>query len=67
MKKVSFIILSYNSEKYIKDCIQSILDIKEYRIHIYIIDNGSRDKSLQILKSMDNNKITVIELWNHKY
>lgn len=62
MKKVSFIILSYNSERYIKDCIQSILNINKYRIHIYIIDNDSKDKSLEIIKSLENENITLIEL-----
>lgn len=62
MKKISFIILSYNSEKYLKDCIKSILEINNYRIHIYIIDNGSKDKSLEIIKSLLNDNITIIEL-----
>lgn len=62
MKKVSFVILSYNSEEYLEDCIKSILDIKKYKIHIYIIDNGSKDKSLEIIKSLVNDNITIIEL-----
>ncbi len=62
MKKVSFVILTYNSEKYIKDCIKSILNIKKYNIHIYTVDNGSKDKSLEIIQSLENDNITIIKL-----
>lgn len=64
MKKVSFIILSYNSEKYLKDCIESILDIKQFESYIYITDNGSKDNSVEIVKKIqkNNKNITLIEL-----
>lgn len=62
MKKISFIILSYNSEKYLKDCIQSILNIEKFNIEIFIIDNGSKDDSVNIIKGIKNDKIVLIEL-----
>lgn len=62
MKKISFVILSYNSEKYLKQCIESVLSIKNYDIHIYITDNGSKDNSISVIKEFNNLKITLIEL-----
>ena len=62
MEKISFIILSYNSEKYLYECISSILTIKSYDIHIYIIDNGSTDKSVEIIEKFDSNNITLVKL-----
>ena len=62
MKKISFVVLSYNSEKYIYDCIKSILDIKNFNIEIYIIDNGSKDESVDIIESFKDNRIKLKKL-----
>ena len=62
MKQVSFVILSWNSEKYLKECIQSILNIKEYNIGIYIIDNGSIDGSVEIIEKFSDKRINLIKL-----
>lgn len=50
MKKISVIIPVYNCEKYLKRCIDSILkqDFKDYEI--ILIDDGSKDSSLKIIK-----------------
>lgn len=50
MKKVSIIIVTYNAEKYIYDCISSIRESK-IDIHIIVIDNGSQDKTLNIIRT----------------
>ena len=52
MKKISFIVLTHNSEKFIKDCIESILNIKKFEKHIYVIDNGSEDESAEIVSNV---------------
>lgn len=63
MEKVSFVILSWNSEKYLYDNITSIIKLKEIDYEIYIIDNGSIDNSKSIVRSfMNNEKIKLIEL-----
>lgn len=64
MEKVSFVILSYNSEKYLKDCINSILEIRNYIVSVYIIDNGSIDSSVDIINKFkkENNNIHLIQL-----
>ena len=52
MKKVSIIIVTYNAEKYIYDCISSIRE-STIDIHIIVIDNGSQDKTLDIIRTSE--------------
>lgn len=47
---ISFIILTWNSEKYIEKCLQSIDDIHNFSTKIYIIDNGSQDNTISLLE-----------------
>lgn len=60
MKKISFIILSWNSEKYLKKCIESILTINALETEIIIIDNGSTDNSINIIE--EYKKVKLIKL-----
>lgn len=62
MKKISYVILSYNSERYLKDCIESILNIKNFNIDVYICDNGSQDNSVKIINEFNDKRINLIEL-----
>ena len=61
MKKISFIILSWNSEKYLQNCIESILKIKELETEIIIIDNGSTDNSIKIIEKYKKAKLIKLE------
>ncbi|MBK8396342.1 MAG: glycosyltransferase [Leptospiraceae bacterium] len=47
---VSVIIATYNSEKYLEECILSILNQKYNEIELIIIDGKSKDKTLDIIK-----------------
>ena len=54
MLYLTIIIPIYNVEKYIVDCLQSIIDQLDDRIEILCIDDGSTDHSIEILKDYLN-------------
>lgn len=58
--KFSFIVPAYNAEKYIKECIDSILaqGFKDYEL--IVINDGSTDNTLQILNEYKNASNVVI-------
>lgn len=43
--KLSFIVPIYNAEKYLCECIESIIKIQDRNIEILLIDDGSTDRS----------------------
>jgi GT2 family glycosyltransferase len=62
-KLVSIIIVNYNGEKYIKNCLDSVLRTKYCPFEIVVVDNGSTDKSVKILKEFENDpRVKVILL-----
>ncbi|MBU1118675.1 glycosyltransferase family 2 protein [Patescibacteria group bacterium] len=62
MKKYSFVILTYNSEKTIKDCIQSVIDkTTGIEREIIVVDNDSKDGTVDFLKKEFAGLITLIE------
>lgn len=58
---LSVIIPVYNSEKYIKRCIESVVVNTDIRIECIVIDDGSTDNSLSISKDIEkiNRKVRV--------
>lgn len=51
---ISIIIPSYNSEKYILDCLNSISDQSFKNFECIIVNDGSTDKSVEIINSFVN-------------
>lgn len=56
MEKISVIVSVYNTEKYVKRCIDSIINQSYKNIELIIIDDGSSDNSRKILESYSNLK-----------
>lgn len=59
--KLSIIIPMYNAEKYIEKCIKSILNQTLEEIEIIIVNDGSTDNSLEIVKKYEENKKIIIQ------
>lgn len=61
-KKVSIIVPVYNTSNYLDKCILSILNQSHKNIEIIVIDDGSTDNSLNILKeyAKQDNRIKVL-------
>ena len=67
MKKVSIVVPVYNAEKYLQQCIDSIV-IQSYKnVEIILVNDGSKDNSLNICKQNANkdSRIKVISDINH--
>lgn len=65
-KLVSVIIPAYNAEKYINKCVQSVIDQSYQELEIIIVNDGSKDNTLKILKSLElkDSRILVIDQTN---
>ena len=50
MPKVSIVVPIYNVEKYLPECLDSIVNQKLKDIEIICVDDGSKDSSLEIMK-----------------
>ena len=64
--KVSVIIPAYNVEKFLKKCVESVLSQTLKELEIICINDGSKDNSLEILKSLEkeNDNIFIIDQAN---
>lgn len=60
MKKVSIIIPVYNGEKTIQRCLKSLFEQTYKNMEILIINDGSKDGSDAILKSVKDERVTYI-------
>lgn len=56
MKKVSIIIPFYNSQQYLKRCIDSVIKQTYANLEIILVDNNSTDTSLDICMEYKNDK-----------
>ena len=62
MCKVSIIVPIYNAEKYLERCLDSLISQSFRDIEILAINDGSIDRSLEILKRYESidNRIKII-------
>ena len=66
--KLSIIIPIYNENKYLKECLESILNQTLKNIEIICVNDGSTDNSLEIIMTYKNdNRIIIIDKNNSGY
>lgn len=66
MVKISVIIPVYNVEKYLKECLESVINQTFRDIEIICVNDGSTDKSLEILEEYEkkDSRINIISQIN---
>lgn len=61
---ISFVVPIYNVEQYISDCIDSLLSIQDIVYEIIVVDDGSKDLSIDIVRAYNNSLIKIIHQEN---
>ena len=54
MVKISIVIPIYNAEDHLQRCVDSVLNQTEKNIEIILVDDGSKDNSIEICKNYLN-------------
>ncbi|MGI9534322.1 MAG: glycosyltransferase family 2 protein, partial [Thermodesulfobacteriota bacterium] len=58
MPTISVIMPAYNHEKFVADSIESVLNQSFSDFEFIIIDDGSNDKTYEIIKKYEDSRIT---------
>ena len=66
MDKVTVIVPVYNAEKFISDGIKSVLNQNYENIELILINDGSLDNSLEIIKFWEQKYPNIIKVYNKK-
>lgn len=61
-KKISIIVPIYNVEKYLEDCIESLINQTYKNLEILLVNDGSKDGCLEICKEYEQRDSRVIVL-----
>ena len=71
MKLLSLVVPTYNMEKYLARCLDTVTDAKvPSTLEVIVVNDGSKDKSLEIIRSYERKRpdiITVIDKPNGHY
>lgn len=62
MPKVNIIIPVYNQEKYIGKCLETVINQTEKDIEAIVVDDKSKDKSLEIIKKYEEQYPNIIKV-----
>ena len=57
---ISIVVPIQNAEKYLEECIQSILQQRYQNIELILVDDCSTDESVRLCKKYENDKVTVL-------
>lgn len=58
--EISVVIPAYNVRNYIKNCLDPILIFHDIEIEIIVVNDGSTDDTLEILKSCEDKRLRII-------
>ena len=60
-RSIAILMATYNGEKYLKEQIDSIMNQTNHDWTLYIQDDGSKDKTLDIIKSYSDERIVWVD------
>lgn len=52
--RIGFVILTWNSQRYIVECLESIEKMRRFSRSVIVVDNGSSDESVNLINSVIN-------------
>ncbi|MES9901328.1 MAG: glycosyltransferase [Sedimenticola sp.] len=61
---ISVVMPVYNGQKYLKEALESVLNQTHKNFELIVIDDGSTDKSLEILKSYKDSRVSIVSREN---
>lgn len=61
MNPIGIVICNYNKSNFVLDCIKSILESNVDNYDIYVVDNASTDDSVEQIKKIYGDQVTLIE------
>lgn len=64
-RKLSIVIPVYNAEKYIEECLTSILSEMDDEIELLLLDDGSKDFSYEIIQKYEKSNIRIFHHENN--
>jgi glycosyltransferase involved in cell wall biosynthesis len=59
MKLVTFLITTYNSERWIEECLRSVLNQTHKNLQVLIVDDGSNDSTVKLIKQISDSRIEL--------
>ena len=59
---ISIIIASYNHEVFVKQAVESVLNQSHQDIQVIVVDDGSTDKTPNVVKQIKDKRLKIIEL-----
>ncbi|MEN3011096.1 MAG: glycosyltransferase family 2 protein [Candidatus Bipolaricaulaceae bacterium] len=62
MPEVSVIIPAFNAASYIRNAIQSVLDQTLDAVEVIVVDDGSRDHTVEVVKSVQDKRVRLYQL-----
>ena len=60
--RVNILVLNWNGDQVLNDCVESILQTDYENYNLTIIDNGSTDSSLETIDNFISDKINIISI-----